>query len=152
MQKKISFFEKIGSLIPGYKGYAERDSRRDCDKIMRNLISNKFQFFEKQLNEFALQSFKNKEKEKMRFIESVRKELNTLKSKIEFAPYGASSFFSDNQIKEDELFEIYQFDHDLLDLSEKIISSDINQINEISQLIQQCSITLLKRNEYIAKF
>lgn len=152
MQRKTSFFEKIGSLIPGYKGYSERDSRRDCDKVMRNLISNKFGFFEKKLNEFGLQSFKKKDKEKMQSIELVRKELNTLKSKIEYAPYGASSFFADNQIKEDELFEIYQFDHDLLELSEKIVLCEVHEIDELSKLIELCSNILRNRNEYIAKF
>ena len=80
--------------------------------------------FEKDMNDWSLKAFRKKEKETMRAIEHLRKELNTLKSKIEYAPYGASSFFADQQIKEEELFEIYQFDHDLLDFAEKIILCD----------------------------
>ena len=31
MQRTKNIFDKIGSLIPGYRGYAERDGRRNCD-------------------------------------------------------------------------------------------------------------------------
>lgn len=152
MKKKVTFLEKIGSLIPGYKGYSERDSRRDCDKVLRDLISRKFQIFEKQMNEFGLKAFKQKDIEKMQSVEHIRKELNTLKSKIQFAPYGASSFFADNQIKEDELFEIYQFDLDLFEWSEKVISCDLSNLEDLSKYVDLCSNTLQNRNEFIAKF
>ena len=41
MKRSKSIFDKIGALIPGYRGYAERDSRRNCDKLIRNQISEK---------------------------------------------------------------------------------------------------------------
>ncbi len=152
MKRKPSFFEKIGSLIPGYKGYADRDSRRNCDKLMRKTISDKFMNFEKDMNDWSLQAFRKKEKETMRAIEHLRKELNTLKSKIEYAPYGASSFFADQQIKEEELFEIYQFDHDLLDFAEKIILCDHTHLEIIEENIQKCYDVLSERNNYISQF
>jgi len=30
-----NIFEKIGSFIPGYKGYSEKEGRRDTDKLLR---------------------------------------------------------------------------------------------------------------------
>ncbi len=30
-----NIFEKIGAFIPGYKGYSEKEGRRDTDKLMR---------------------------------------------------------------------------------------------------------------------
>ena len=56
-----------------------------------------------------------------------------LSEKIKYAPYGESSFFSDTQIKEDELKKIYQFDDELLSLlqssKQKITSMSINEID-----------------------
>ena len=104
------------------------------------------------MNEFGLKAFKQKDIEKMQSVEHIRKELNTLKSKIQFAPYGASSFFADNQIKEDELFEIYQFDLDLFEWSEKVISCDLSNLEDLSKYVDLCSNTLQNRNEFIAKF
>ena len=34
MERSKNIFDKLGSLIPGYRGYAERDSRRNCDKLL----------------------------------------------------------------------------------------------------------------------
>ena len=30
-----NIFEKIGAFIPGYKGYSEKEGRRDTDKLLR---------------------------------------------------------------------------------------------------------------------
>ena len=40
MKRNKNIFDKIGSLIPGYRGYSEKDSRRNCDKLLRNRISD----------------------------------------------------------------------------------------------------------------
>ena len=44
MERKKNIFDKIGSLIPGYIGYAERDSRRVCDQKIRKEIGG-YEFF-----------------------------------------------------------------------------------------------------------
>jgi hypothetical protein len=56
MDRIKNIFDKIGSLIPGYKGYAEREGRRNCDKILRESIVAKLMLLEKQLNEKMLES------------------------------------------------------------------------------------------------
>ena len=38
MDRKKNLLDKIGALIPGYRGYSERDGRRDTDKITRESI------------------------------------------------------------------------------------------------------------------
>ena len=53
MDRLKNVFDKIGSLIPGYKGYAERDGRRNCDKILRDSISaqlSECEIFTNQIN------------------------------------------------------------------------------------------------------
>ena len=49
MDRIKNVFDKIGSLIPGYKGYAERDGRRNCDKILRDSISAQLSEAEKNI-------------------------------------------------------------------------------------------------------
>lgn len=152
MKRKENLFDKIGSLIPGYKGYSERDSRRNCDKIMRNTIATDLKIYEKQMNSWMLEALQAKDKVKMNDIEKTRKNMNTLISKIEYAPYGASSFFSDNKIKEDELHEIYQFDLDILECSSKVISYDKSNLDLLSNQVEKCYTILDKRNSYISQF
>lgn len=153
MDRIKNIFDKIGALIPGYRGYADRDGRRNCDKILRDSISIQLSECEKIINAQMYDALKIKDKLKMNELEEVRKETNTLMSKIKFAPYGATSFFSDNQIKEEELFSIYQHDFELSDsvnqFFESLSSSDISFSK--SQL-KICSNILQKRNNYINEF
>jgi hypothetical protein len=153
MDRIKNVFDKIGSWIPGYKGYAERDGRRNCDKILRDSISSQLSESEKNIYSQMKDALKIKDKSKMNDLEEVRKETNTLLSKVKFAPYGATSFFSDNQIKEEELFSIYQYDFDLAE-SVKLffeLSTSDDLIAKKTQL-KNCTEILLKRNNYINEF
>ncbi len=153
MERQVGFFDKIGALIPGYRGYSERESRRNCDKILREGVVQKLIEIEKELNEQMLSLVKLKQFDEVAMIEESRKKINTFSSRVKYAPHGVSAFFTDNQIKEDELMRIYQFD---LDISDKVIELESNLItlkaSEISLLIHQCIDLLIQRINYINDF
>ena len=50
MKRETNIFDKIGTLIPGYKGYQARDSRRECDRQLKEQIATKLYETEKTLN------------------------------------------------------------------------------------------------------
>ncbi|NQV78484.1 MAG: hypothetical protein HQ490_09045 [Lutibacter sp.] len=153
MDRIKNVFDKIGSLIPGYKGYAERDGRRNCDKILRDSISAQLSESEKNIYSQMKEALKIKDKSKMNELEEVRKETNTFLSKVKFAPYGATGFFSDNQIKEDELFSIYQYDFDLAESVKRFFElSTSDDLVATKNQLKNCTEILLKRNNYINEF
>ena len=153
MDRKKNIFDKIGSLIPGYRGYAEREGRRNCDKILREGIVAKLAEAEKILYEKMSEALKRKGKELMKDIEEVRKQVNTFSSKVKFAPYGATTFFTDGQIKEDELFNIYQIDLDLAGSIENLSNHvGTSPLSEIKELLKTSQEILSKRNSYINEF
>ena len=152
MDRIKNVFDKIGSLIPGYKGYAERDGRRNCDKVLRDSISAQLSESEQNIYSQMKDALKVKDKSKMTDLEEVRKETNTFLSKVKFAPQGATSFFSDNQIKENELFSIYQYDLDLA-TNVKIffeLSTSGDLVATKNQL-KNCKEILLNRNNFITE-
>lgn len=153
MDRKKNLFDKIGSLIPGYRGYSERESRRNCDKTLREGIVAKLIEAEKILYEKMNDALKQKNKELIKDTEEARKQLNTFISKIKYSPHGTSGFFSDNQIKEDELFSIYEIDLDLANsvntLYERMYTKSLFEIKE---LLQTSQTILTKRNIYINEF
>tara|TARA_B100000575_G_C23140978_1_gene663989 strand:- start:4218 stop:4682 length:465 start_codon:yes stop_codon:yes gene_type:complete len=150
MDRPINIIDKLGALIPGYTGYAEREGRRHCDKQLRSSLSFKMQEIEKKLINHLNNAINNSNRLLMRQIEDVKQELNTLKSKIEYAPYGASSMFSDNQLKESELLKIYEFDLNMSEitnqLSSIVIELNIMLFKEKLGLLQD---ELNNRNEFI---
>ena len=153
MDRIKNIFDKIGSLIPGYRGYAERDGRRNCDKILRDSIVEKLIFVEKQMNEKLLQYLSDKQKDKMKEVELLRKKLNTFISKVKYAPYGETAFFTDNQIKEDELFNIYQFDLELADSTTVLVNNNnFEDFTTFTNCLENCISNLQNRNNYINEF
>ena len=104
MKRTTNIFDKIGTLIPGYRGYQEREGRRECDRQLREQIADKLSEVEKKINN----QIENTELSKLTEIEKNRKKINNLKDLIKYSPYGASAFFTDTAIKETELEEIYQ--------------------------------------------
>lgn len=134
-QRKINILDKIGRLIPGYTGYAIRDEKRNTDKKTREFIALSIQQSESLIVQHQKELLTKSELLQMKEWETVRKLLNTLYSKIKNTPYGESSFFSENQLKEEELDMIYSFD---LEISEKttLISKTIQEeIDEILSVV-----------------
>ena len=151
MDRKKNLLDKIGALIPGYKGYSERDGRRDTDKITRESICLNLNEIEKNISK---QLKKNEHKSDLFLIyENLRKKVNTINTKIKYLEYGFTSFFNDVQIKENELEEIYKID---LEIQNEI--KNFNQkkgsenIEELEIFIDKCNDFLLKRKLFLNKF
>jgi hypothetical protein len=153
MERLKNMFDKIGSLIPGYKGYAERDGRRNCDKILRDSISTQLCESENNIFSQMKDALKIKDKSKINELEEVRKEANTFLSRVKFAPYGATGFFGDNQIKEEELFSIYQYDLDLAECVRRFFElTSSEDIVAAKNQLKKCNEILLLRNNFINEF
>lgn len=150
MERSKNIFDKIGSLIPGYAGYADRDSRRNCDKLLRNEIAKEMLGNESVINEKIKQEVKGKNFDILQDLEERRQSLRSLSEKIKYAPYGESSFFSDTQIKENELKKIYQFDDKLLSLLEATKKKLLDMsIDEIDVYIASIASSIEERNHFI---
>ena len=153
MDRNKNIFDRLGSLIPGYKGYAERDGRRNCDKILRDSISAQLSESEKNFYSQMKEALKIKDNSRMKELDEVRKETNTFLSRVKFAPYGVTGFFSDNQIKEDELISIYQYDFELAESVKRFFElSSLEDLEATKIQLKNCTEILLKRSNYINEF
>ncbi len=43
VKSEMDPFKKILAIIPGFKGYMERQARRDSDKLLRDTIAKRFE-------------------------------------------------------------------------------------------------------------
>ena len=157
MERTRNLFDKIGRLIPGYIGYTTREEKRNTDKKLRNILSGKIANSEKEVISHQQHLISKKELKSCEEWELVRKSLNTLQSKIKFAPYGESSFFSENQLKEIELDQIHELDIDISVSIEQLCSTIENQIYsssspEVNLLIKNIEKRVQGRSQFIQKF
>jgi hypothetical protein len=152
MERKANILEKIGSLISGYSGYAERDGRRNCDKALRIEITNTLSEYEKGLVKLIPHLVAVNNFSALNELELIRKSINTLTFKIEFAPYGVSGFFDNDFIKEEELAQVYTMDLELMESVKSLSMSNYEEFKQLINCINKIEENLNRRNNYISRF
>lgn len=139
-KRNVNIFDKIGTLIPGYNGYEARDEKRNDDKKFRDELSRIINQSETLIEKHQQQLIKTGEINLCKEWETARKAVNTIHVKVKNATYGESSFFSNNQIKETELDEIYNIDYEMAErvhLIFKTADTDINEVMSAGLIINQ---------------
>ena len=112
--------KKIIKKVPGFRGYFERENRRDSDKILREMIADRL---EEQWNRVsALQRDFISQGEIMYIddLESAAIKIRTLADRLRRATRGYAGIFDAVKINEDELARLYEFDNGLLDSVDEI--------------------------------
>lgn len=150
MERKINLFDKIGNLIPGYKGYVIRDEKRNTDKKFRDELVSRLNQSEEYLIRYQRELVSSNDVTNLTLWEQSRKALNTISTKIKYTTYGESSFFSEKQLKEDELDAIYNIDLELTERASLIVKTIqentaepmsagfiLNQISDIEQILSK---------------
>lgn len=151
-QRKVNIFDRIGTLIPGYNGYSERDSRRNCDKKIRSYISTSLNEINSKIELKMGVLIKENNYEDFEKYEHLRKDINTISDKVLYSASASTSFFSDEIIGVDELDKIYEID---LSISESINNFSLNEIrdfNKLEDLISKINQSMTERNNFIKKF
>nr|WP_315165267.1 hypothetical protein [uncultured Flavobacterium sp.] len=156
--RKSNILDKIGSLIPGYKDYAARNELRNTDKKLREHLAKIIKESELLIINHQKKLINTRDMQSCKEWEISRKSMNTLFSKIKNNTYGVSSFFSDNQIKEDELEIIYTYDLEISErvgLISKTVQENINEVLSVILVMEQVKAiekVLIKRLTFINQY
>jgi hypothetical protein len=105
-----NLLEKLGSIIPGWKGYQERQERRKADQLMRQTLAEKMAAQRKRLD-VAQQELINSGK--IDLVDDVGRavtQLQTFIDRVRLASYGYAGLFDAVKINQDELEQLYNFD------------------------------------------
>ena len=126
--KGNNIFEKLGALIPGYKGYSEREGRRDTDKILRDHIAESLQQNISLLNKWNKAFLKEGKPDKLTEVDDIEKKLRIVTDQIKFAQCGDSGFFDIVQVNEETLDKLYLYDMAFKKKVDEFIAN-LNSIN-----------------------
>jgi hypothetical protein len=113
-------FKRLGSLIPGFKGYIERQNRRDADKLLRDTVARRFDEQWKRASQLQVDMVSQGMIAYVDDMERATLQLRTFIDKISTAPRGYSGLFDAVKINEKELEAIYQYDAAFFDLAEQV--------------------------------
>jgi hypothetical protein len=103
-------FEQLAAHIPGYRGYMEKERRRDIDKLHREHLATELQRLKSPLHNLARELSECNRLLETKPIERAASKLDKIENRIRYASYGYSGFFDVVKVREAELDRIYQFD------------------------------------------
>jgi hypothetical protein len=110
-----NWMETIVRHIPGFKGYLEKEYRRESDELQRNWLAGRLQQSKKGLNEYMQNLTAAGNLDALPTIERVRLKLDKLQNRITSAMQGYSGMFDLVRIDEGVLDRVYQHDANLVD-------------------------------------
>ncbi len=112
--------EKLAKKIPGYKGYKEKELRREADKLLRMEVAGKLDDQRKRLSELQMQLISQVQIEFVDDLERAVIKLQRLIDRIKTASYGYGGLFDAVKVKEEQLDALYEFDNRMLGYVEQI--------------------------------
>lgn len=143
-RERRNLLEELGAKIPGFRGYLDRELRRDVDKMQRDWLANQVDRARFALNGTIRAWTKAGRLDVLSTAGSVEKALDRLANRIRHADYGASGFFDVVKIRDAELEKIYAFDLALSETVEYLAlqieqlppSSDDDTVNRLYDAVQ----------------
>jgi hypothetical protein len=109
-----NFLEQIANAIPGFKGYREKELRRDADKLQREHLASELEHTKKVLDQIARDATRGGSLDVINDVETARKRLDKAVAKVRYADRGYAGFFDAIKVDEQALERVYQFDLGLI--------------------------------------
>lgn len=154
--------EKLVSSIPGFKGYLEKEKRREADKLLRDTIATRYTEQLDRLSVLQTQLITGGNLEYVDDVQDAVTRLQRFVDTVKTAARGYSGFFSAVKVKEKELAKLYAFDNALLENAPKVaesvdaVEAAINNnegipasIRKLSKLVAECNTTFERRSEVL---
>ncbi len=117
-----NWLENILLKIPGFKGYLEKENRRETDHLLRQYVSQRLMEGKKSLRK-ATRAMTDAGKVKLLGgVTPVSNLLDQVESKIRYASHGYTGFFDAVKIREAELDQLYAFDQAALQDVEELVA------------------------------
>lgn len=120
-RERRNFLERIGARIPGFRGYLEREMRREVDKMQRDWLALQVDRGREALQGRIRDWSRSGNLANLDLAASSDKALDRLANRIRHADYGSSGFFDAVKIGEAELDRLYAFDLALIGTVENLV-------------------------------
>jgi len=110
-----NFLEKLGEKIPGFRGFQDRELRRDMDRALREHLAAGLGQLKSAVRDKARAYTDAGQIGALNGFDRVDRRLDGLAQAVRFADYGASGLFDAVKIGEPELARLYAFDDSVLE-------------------------------------
>lgn len=120
-KEEMQLSERILAELPGFRGYKEKELRRESDKLIRNHLYLKLTEARKDLKEIFQKLSDNRLLEVLTDMDRFIMRFDRISEKINHASYGYAGFFNIVKVEEEKLDKMIEFDTGLIDDVDKIV-------------------------------
>jgi hypothetical protein len=109
-----NWLERLGEKIPGFRGFQDRELRREVDKMQREYLAGSIADLKGVVRDRARSYTDAAQIGSLHLFDRLDRRLDGLSQAIRFSDYGVTGFFDVEKIGEGELEKVYEFDLSLL--------------------------------------
>jgi hypothetical protein len=164
-KNQLRLSEKIAAALPGFRGYKEKELRRESDKLLRNHLYLKLTRDKDNARYIAQKISDKRYFDSLTDVDRLVAKMDTITEKINHATYGYSGFFDIVKIKEENLDHMIAFDNTLVEsvnslteamdaLKAQLLNGDYSNLKDKIQgatsKVELLEDTFDKRQEVIA--
>ncbi len=163
-KSQMRLSERIAAALPGFRGYKEKELRRESDKLIRNHLYLKLNKDKDNVRSISQRIADKRYFDVLTDVDRLVAKMDRITEKINHASYGYSGFFDIVKVKEANLDQMIAFDNQLVDgvnalsdqidaLKAQLLSGDYTNLKDkvqgVVDKLELLEDTFDKRNEVI---
>ncbi len=134
-KSQMRLSERIAAALPGFRGYKEKELRRESDKLVRNNLYLKLTKGKDNVKSISQKIADKRYMDALTDIDRLNAKMDRIAEKVNHASYGYAGFYDIVKIKEENLDRMITFDNQLLD-----------EVNALTSSIEELKTQLLSNN------
>ena len=134
-KSQMRLSERIASALPGFRGYKEKELRRESDKLVRNNLYLKLTKAKDNVKSISQKIADKRYMDVLTDVDRLNAKMDRITEKVNHASYGYAGFYDIVKIKEENLDRMITFDNQLLD-----------EVNALTASIEDLKTQLLSNN------
>jgi hypothetical protein len=119
-KKQMRLGERIVAAIPGFRGYKEKELRRESDKLIRNHLHRKLSESKDDLKSVFQKLSDRRYFDVITDMDRLMAKVDRITEKVNHASYGYSGFFDVVKVTEENLDRMIDFDNKLVDEADSL--------------------------------
>ena len=122
VKDQMRLSERILAAIPGFHGYKEKELRRESDRLIRNHLYLKLSGAKNDLRAVSQKLSDRRWFDVLTDMDRLLAKVDRVNQKVNHASYGYAGFFDAIKIKEEHLDRMMEYDSQLVDDVEGLIT------------------------------
>ncbi|NIT35776.1 MAG: hypothetical protein GTN49_04645 [candidate division Zixibacteria bacterium] len=111
--KRRGMVEWMMKYVPGYRGYVEKETRREADKLLREHLAGRLREGKKKIQRVRDKLVEESKLDRLDDVDRVDLIFENVVDRLGFASYGYAGFFDAARVDEEALDRLYEYDEAL---------------------------------------